>query len=244
MARLERTLPRKADLVWTVSEKERQQLLHQMPGLPAYLAPGGVDCGIIKPLSPKHGKEILFVGSLQYLPNVDGVHYLANQVMPEILKRCPEATLRVVGRQPDAHIMRLHNPPSIVITGEVDELEPYYRGCQLCIVPLRSGGGTRLKILEAMAYGRPVVSTTIGAEGIDIEHNRNILIADTPAEMAEAIHRIFNSRTLARELAAQGRSLVEERYDWRSISDTMFARYSEMLGKASSNKPGTTTSRL
>ncbi len=233
MDRLERTLPREADLIWTVSEKERQYLLNHTPGLPVYLAPGGVDCDAIQPLEPSKttGQEILFVGSLQYLPNVDGVQYLVREVMPEILKRCPNAVLRVVGRQPDERVTKLHNPPSVIITGEVEDLGPYYNQCRLCIVPLRSGGGTRLKILEAMAYGRPIVSTTIGAEGIDIEHNENILIADTPEDMAEATGRILNAPDLANHLAKQGRLLVEKKYSWKHIADTMYAQYETMVGE-------------
>jgi glycosyltransferase involved in cell wall biosynthesis len=229
MANLEKNLPREADLVWTVSEKERQELLQQTPELPVYLAPGGVDCDAIQPLPPEAGKEILFVGSLQYFPNVDGVQYLVNEVMPEILKRCPDAVLRVVGRQPDERIRKMHNPPTVCITGEVDNLEPFYRACRLCIVPLRSGGGTRLKILEAMAYGRPVISTTVGAEGIDVEHGRNILIVDTPADLAAAVSRVLNEPGLAETLAAGGRQLVERSYSWKSIADTMYVRYEKMI---------------
>jgi len=229
MEKLERRLPREADLIWTVSENERQHLLRQMPHLPVHLAPGGVDCDAIQPMPPQQGKEILFVGSFQYFPNVDGVRYFVNQVMPEVLKRSPDAVFRAVGRQPDERITSLHNPPSVIITGQVDELTPCYRAAQVCVVPLRSGGGTRLKILEAMAYGRPVVSTTIGAEGIDVEHNRNILIADRPAEMAEAICKVLNEPDLARNLAEEGRRLVETRYAWKSIADTMYERYKQML---------------
>ena len=226
MAALEKTLPREADLIWTVSEKERQVLLKQTPGLPVYLAPGGVDCEAIQPLPPQTGHQILFVGSLQYLPNVDGAQFMAHDVMPQILKRCPDAVLKIVGRGPDERTTRLHHPPSFDVVGEVEHLEPYYRNCQLCIVPLRSGGGTRLKILEAMAYGRPVVSTRIGAEGIDITHGKNILIADTPEELADAVALLLNNPDKARDIAAQGRLLVEQRYGWKSIVDILYNRYS------------------
>lgn len=231
MANLERTLPREADLTWTVSETERQRLLQQNPGLPIYLAPSGVDCDAIQPLPGNIGKEILFIGSMQYLPNVDGIQYFVKEVMPEVLKCCPDAVLRVVGRKPDSRVLKLHSPPSIIVTGEVDDVAPYYKACQLCVVPLRSGGGTRLKILEAMAFGRPVVSTTIGAEGIDVEHNRNILIADDPTGIADGVLRILNSPSLAGSLAAEGRKLVESRYAWKSIADRMYSRYEQILKK-------------
>ena len=231
MAGLEKILPSEADLVWTVSEKERQELLAHVADLPVYLAPGGVDCDTIQPLPPSDyaGQEILFVGSLQYLPNVDGAQFMANEVMPEILKRCPDAVLQVVGRGPDERTLRLDSPPSFNIVGEVDDLTPWYRRCKLSLVPLRSGGGTRLKILESMAYGRPVVSTSIGAEGIDVSHGKNILIADTPQELAEAIALILNQPDRALSIAEEGRRLVEERYSWKSIADILYRQYAHAV---------------
>jgi glycosyltransferase involved in cell wall biosynthesis len=237
MEKLEERLPREADLIWTVSEHERQVLLKKTPGLPVCLAPGGVDCDAIQPLPLENGKEILFVGSFQYFPNADGVQYFVEQVLPKVLKLCPDAVFRLVGRKPDTRITALHNPPSVVVTGQVDELTLCYRAAQVCVVPLRSGGGTRLKILEAMAYGRPVVSTTIGAEGIDVEHNRNILIADHPEEMAEAVCRVLNDPALARRLAEEGRRLVEARYAWRSIADIMYKRYVQIIARKDSQEP-------
>ncbi|QHI70285.1 glycosyltransferase family 4 protein [Tichowtungia aerotolerans] len=233
MAALEKTLPREADLIWTVSEKERQELLAHSPDLPAFLAPGGVDCDAIHPLPPpdKNGKEILFVGSLQYLPNVDGAQFMSTDVMPEVLKRCPDAKLKIVGRGPDERTLKLHNPPSFDVVGEVEELEPWYRNCQLSIVPLRSGGGTRLKILESMAYGRPVVATSIGAEGIDITPGKNILIADTPEELADCVARILNNPDQGRSIAEEGRKLVEECYSWKSIANILYERYARVIEK-------------
>jgi glycosyltransferase involved in cell wall biosynthesis len=235
MAALEQTLPREADLIWTVSEKERQELLAHTPDLPAFLAPGGVDCDALQPLPPpdESSQRILSVGSLQYLPNVDGAQFMANEVMPEILKRCPGAELQVVGRGPDERTLRLHHPPSFNVVGEVEDVEPWYRTCRLSIVPLRSGGGTRLKILESMAYGRAVVSTSIGAEGIDVTHSENILIADTPQELGEAVASLLNDPAKARRLADAGRRLVEERYAWCSIADILFKHYTRLMADRS-----------
>jgi len=233
MGALEKTLPREADLIWTVSEKERQKLLTHAPDLPAFLAPGGVDCDAVQPLPPpdETSREILSVGSLQYLPNVDGAMFMSNEVMPEILKRCPDAVLQVVGRGPDERTLSLHHPPSFNVVGEVDELEPWYRNCRFSIVPLRSGGGTRLKILESMAYGRAVVSTAIGAEGIDVTHGKNILIANSPGDLADAAARLLNHPDKAQEIAQAGRRLVEERYSWQSIADILYQRYVRVAGK-------------
>lgn len=235
MGALERTLPSEADLIWTVSEKERQELLAHAPDLPAFLAPGGVDCDAIQPLPPpdESSQDILSVGSLQYLPNVDGAQFMSNDVMPEILKRCPDAVLQIVGRGPDERTLRLHNPPSFNVVGEVEAVEPWYRSSRLSIVPLRSGGGTRLKILESMAYGRAVVSTSIGAEGIDITHGDNILIADTPQELADAVALLLNNPDKARDIAEAGRRLVEERYAWSSIADILYKHYTRLAADSS-----------
>lgn len=236
MAGLEKTLPRAADVTLTVSERERQALLTHAKDLPVYLAPGGVDCDCIQPLpcSERAEREILFVGSLQYLPNVDGARFMAHDVMPEILKLCPDAVLQIVGRRPDERTLCLNDPPSVNIIGEVVDLTPWYRNCKLCVVPLRSGGGTRLKILEAMAFARPVVATTIGAEGIDVCHGKNILIADTPQELAAAVALILNDPVRASSIAEEGRRLVEERYAWNSIADIIFKIYASAVDSSSS----------
>lgn len=226
MRKLEQTLPSEADLVWTVSEVERQTLLMHNPDLPVFLAPGGVDCDALRPLPPKpESKEILFVGSMQYGPNVDGIRWFVKKIMPLILAECPDAVLRVIGRKPDRRVTELHQPPSVIIEGEVEEVRPFYETCRLCVVPLRSGGGTRLKILEALALGRPVVSTSIGAEGIDIQNGRDILIADTPADMAHSIIGLLHQTELADRIARNGRHLAEERYNWKNISDIMYRQY-------------------
>jgi glycosyltransferase involved in cell wall biosynthesis len=239
MALLEKTLPCEADLIWTVSDTERQQLLEHAPDLPVFLAPNGVDCDDIRlqPPPDASGKEILFVGSLQYLPNIDGARFMAKEVMPEILKRCPDAVLQIVGRGPDERTLALHNPPAVNLVGEVEDLEPWYRSCRLSIVPLRSGGGTRLKILESMAYGRAVVSTSIGAEGIDVTPDRNILIADTPSELADAVALLLTHPVRAHEIAEEGRRLVEERYSWKSIADILYERYIRLSTKANAARP-------
>lgn len=226
MAKLESLLPGQSAITWVVSEKERQMLLQQHPQWPIFLAPNGVDGTNIKQLLPaRDQKTILFVGSLQYMPNIDGVNYFVKNVMPKILEQLPDAIFHVVGHHPDERVLALHHPPSIHIKGDVPTLSPCYEACNVCVVPLRSGGGTRLKILEAMAYGRPVVSTSIGAEGLDVTHMKNILIADTTDDMAHAIALLLMHPDLTRKLVKNGRELIDSQYHWKQIADGMFARY-------------------
>ena len=167
---LERAVFAAADLVWVTSTLDQNKVRNLCPDARVRVAPNGVDCSSIKVLPPPSGKAILFVGSLDYLPNIDAVRFFAKEVMPLVLARQPDAVFKVVGFNPGEQISALHAPPHIVIAGEEDSLEPVYSHAAVCVVPIRVGGGTRLKILEAMAYGRPVVSTTLGAEGLDLEN--------------------------------------------------------------------------
>jgi glycosyltransferase involved in cell wall biosynthesis len=230
MHHLENHLVREADHTWVVSEREKQELLARSPNASVEVAPNGVDSRRITPLLPKpDSREILFVGSLKYLPNIDGLKFFIHDVMPLLQERVPDVVLRVVGRGPGPEIRELHAPPHIEITGEVDDLEPYYRQCALTVVPLRSGGGTRLKILESMAYGRPVVSTTLGAEGLELEPERDLLIADQPEALAESIARLLNDPQARNAMAERARRQVEKQYDWAAIAQRMMTTYHQML---------------
>ncbi|HBA84676.1 MAG TPA: hypothetical protein DCZ95_11325 [Verrucomicrobia bacterium] len=229
MVKLESRLVRKADLNWVTSRREQQILLGRNPGARIEVAPNGVDTNRLKPLPAVEGsREILFVGALSYLPNMDGVSFFVQQVLPLIRQKRPDIVFRVVGKNPAPSIKALHRPPEVEITGEVEELESWYRRAALCVVPLRAGGGTRLKILEAMAYGRPVVSTSLGAEGIDAASGRDILIADRPEDFAQAVLDLLQHPDRMRSMAENARALVDEKYGWSSIADFMTDTYRKM----------------
>lgn len=230
MRRSEARLLRAADLIIVTSERERQALLQKNPHYRIATVPNGVDCQTRRPLPPAEGRELLYVGSLSYAPNEDAVLHFASAVWPALHARFPEATFRVVGRGPSERIRRLHGRDGIHITGEVDEVEPYYRQAALCVVPLRVGGGTRLKILEAFAFGRPVVSTTLGCEGLDAVDGRHLLVGDTPAAMSAQIARVLQQPDLAGALCANGRALIEQRYSWDRIADGLHDTYVQLVG--------------
>ena len=217
------------DMLFVTSERERLKLLKRNPDLHIEVAPNGVDCDKIQKLPISNNREILFVGAMNYLPNVDGVMFFVKEILPLLRHKFTNITFRVVGKSPSREIRKLNSQPGITITGEVDNLEPYYRHCALCIVPLRSGGGTRLKVIEAMAYGRPVVSTSIGCEGIDVQHEKNILIADGPVEIFHAISRVLYQPNLVDFLVTNARSLVEEKYSWAKIADGMYEEYNRLI---------------
>lgn len=225
MERLERRIMRTADLVWVTSTVDRDLLFRIDPQLPIRVAPNGVDCDAIARLPASDNHEILFVGTLGEFANADAVQYFVREVFPLVKKLVPDAVFRVVGRNPSPEILALKRFPGVDVTGPVEDTAPWYRRCAAAVVPIRAGGGTRLKILEAMAYGRPVVSTTIGCEGIEAVPRRDVMIADRPDVMAAAVHEVLSSPALAASLALAARKLVETRYSWRQIAEHMHSVY-------------------
>jgi polysaccharide biosynthesis protein PslH len=220
--RLEDHMLRRVDLTFVPSERERMEVRERHEGIAVEVLPNGVDSVAIRPLPFSESRQLLFVGSLSYLPNVEGILYFATRVLPELRRRFPDLSLLIVGRTPSDAVKSLQGINGVEVVGEVPDLEPYYRRSALCVVPLRAGSGTRLKVLEAMAYGRPVVSTGLGCEGLDVEHRRNLLIADQPDEIADAVTELLVSAEFRNSLVQEGRSLVETKYSWTTIVDRMY----------------------
>jgi glycosyltransferase involved in cell wall biosynthesis len=168
---------------------------------------------------PATGADLVFIGSMDWLPNVDGVMYFVREVLPLIHRRRPEATLAVVGRTPPAKVTQLAaEDVRIRVTGTVPDIRPWLWGSALSIVPLRIGGGTRLKIYEAMAAKIPVVSTTIGAEGLTVNPLENIRIADTPGDLAAQCLELLENREERLRLATAAWEMVNARFSWEHVS--------------------------
>ncbi|MCL5256617.1 MAG: glycosyltransferase family 4 protein, partial [Chloroflexi bacterium] len=199
--------------------------------------PNGVDATKYRVLPEQGGsKEILFIGKMDYAPNVDGALYFYHEVFPLIRQALPEARLLVVGSNPAPLVKALAADPAVEVTGYVEDVVPYYERARLSVVPLRAGSGTRLKILEAMALGRPVLSTTVGCEGLAVTPEADILIADTARGLAEQTIRLLTDLELGGRLAANARLLVESRYDWQVIGRTLLQVYDSIA--ASNNSRG------
>ncbi len=173
--------------------------------------------------------RIVFVGSMDYHANIDGALSFARDVWPGLHDRRPELMYTIVGRDPAPEIRALATSRSIEVTGTVDDVRPFYREAIAAVVPLKVGGGSRLKILEAMAAGVPVVSTTLGAEGLDVRHGENILIADTNEQLAEGISNVVENGELQKRLSSAGRALVSEHYDWLRLGTNLFETYQQFL---------------
>lgn len=212
-----------------VSAIDRDLLLAENPNLQIEVVPNGVDTALHTPL-PEEAADpaVMFVGKMSYPPCTDAAVYLGEQLFPRLQERIAELELWLVGREPVPEVTRLEGA-RIHVTGQVESVVPYYERSQVALVPLRSGGGTRLKILEAMALGRPVVSTTVGAEGLDVTDGENILIADDPDEFIEKTYQIMTDEALRKRIVANGRQLVENSYSWDALAAQLLQIYSEML---------------
>jgi glycosyltransferase involved in cell wall biosynthesis len=205
----------------TVSERDRELLLRANPRLRVEVIRNGVDVHGRQPLAAvPAAPALLFIGNMGYPPCADAVLYFCREILPLVRQKLGQVKLWVVGRNPRPEVLRLQGD-GVQVTGRVDDVMPYYQQAGVCVVPLRAGGGTRLKILEAMALGRPVVSTTIGCEGLAVKPGEDLLVADEPAQFAAEIVRLLTDETLYRRLAANGRKLVEQNYDWGIIGDRL-----------------------
>jgi glycosyltransferase involved in cell wall biosynthesis len=207
-----------AGSIIAVSAKDSDTMRDLFGASRVHHTPTGVDIDYFAPQPTAPAADLVFVGSMDWMPNIDGISWFHAEILPLLRKQHPDCSLAVAGRSPTAEIQALGQAdPRIQITGTVPEIRPWLWGAKLSIVPLRVGGGTRLKIYEAMAAGVPVVSTSIGAEGLDYTDGEDILIADTPAAFADACHRLLSDPALAAHIAANARHLVASRFSWDKV---------------------------
>jgi len=168
--------------------------------------------------------SLVFTGSMDWLPNEDAIFYFAEAILPLIKKQCPDVSLVVVGRSPSRKLQALAEvEKSIRLTGWVEDIRPFVARGSICIVPLRIGGGTRLKIFEAMAMNKAVISTTVGAEGLAVRAGENIVLADTPVDFASSVVSLLRDPNRRKRLGTSARTLVQENYSWPKVAQG-FAR--------------------
>src|SRR4029077_2147007 len=190
---------------------------------PMWVIPTGVDTEYFAPDATVASEaRLVFAGSMDWLPNEDAMRFFCHDVLPLIRAEEPRARLSIVGRAPTAAVRALADE-HIEVTGTVPDVRPFMRRAAVHVVPLRIGGGTRLKIFEAMAMGQAVVSTTIGAEGLPITHGEHALIADGPRALADAVVSLLRDERRRHALSAAARQLVVEHYDWSVAADVLDA---------------------
>ncbi len=219
------------DGVTFCSEADEARGRALVPSVRAAVVPNAVDVQEFQPsasLPAPDGRTVMFFGAINYFPNVDGLLYLLREVWPLLEKRHPEARLKIVGQHPTPEILAFRGP-KVEVTGKVEDVRVHLSAAAVTVVPLRVGGGTRFKILEAMAMGRPVVSTSLGAEGIAARPGKDILIADDAAGLAEALGRVLSTPALGAQLGAAGRALVEQHYSWDAAAGRLQDFFQQLL---------------
>ncbi len=233
--RFERRALSRYDRVVAVSEPDAAWL-RELGGAGAAarisVIPNGVDLESFTPTSVPKGPRVLFPGSFDTGPNVDGALWFCSEIWPRIKAAVPQATLQLVGRAPVEAVVRLQGAPDVTLDADVPSIEPYFAAARVIVVPLRIGTGTRLKALEAMASGRPVVGTTIGLEGLGVVDGSQALVRDDSAAIADAVIKTLNDDALARSLAASGRAHVEARFGWDRVGRDFVEVVSELLARS------------
>ncbi len=211
---------RLADHVLAVSENDRDSFATFLDPNRVTVIPTGVDTEYFRP-SPKEetADSLVFTGSLDWLPNDDAILYFVKEILPLIRQQIPQVSLCVVGRKPSRRLHELAaNEKNIQLTGWVEDIRPYLGRGAVCIVPLRIGGGTRLKIFEAMGMAKAVVSTSIGAEGLPVRHGETILLTDEPAKFAACVVSLLRDPAQRKRLGQASRKLVEENHSWARVA--------------------------
>lgn len=225
MEAAERRYLRLADRVLTVSETDRDAFASFLDLRKLAVIPTGVDVDYFQPMPVDEiANSLVFTGSMDWLPNEDAIVYFVDAILPLIKQQCPEVSLEVVGRSPSRKLQALaEREKSVRLTGWVEDIRPFVARGAACIVPLRIGGGTRLKIFEAMAMGKAVISTSVGAEGLPVRSGENILLADAPSDFAGSVISLLRDPKQRQRLGAAARALVQESYSWPRVAEG-FAR--------------------
>jgi polysaccharide biosynthesis protein PslH len=239
MLSYERSALGKFDHVIAVSEHDRQQFLAMDPGSSITVVPTGVDTQKYTPAPPASADppRIVFTGSMDWEPNVDAVAYFCSEIFPQIRAEFPQAVFQIVGRNPQFSVKQLASN-FVEVTGTVPSVSKYLNEASVMVVPLRVGGGTRLKIFEAMAVGKAVVSTSIGAEGLDVQSGRDLILADDAQSFAEAVCLLLRDAQCRRGYE-QAAAKVAAQYDWSNIERL----FSKILSDVSTAQPPRVTSR-
>jgi len=217
----------RANRVIAVSDADAAALHRLVPNTEIAVVPNGIDSVVYKPHASAMQEEsaLVFTGTMDFRPNVDAVLWFVQEVLPAIKQKVSNIHLYVVGQRPHSRLHCLMNDPSVTITGWVEDPKPYIARAAVYVVPLRVGGGTRLKLLEAMSLGKAVVSTRLGAEGYPVSDGKELILADSPEEFASAVVQLLNDSAWRRSLGEQGCTFVKQHYDWKMIIPQVEALY-------------------
>lgn len=223
-----------ATVVGVMSDVDARAVKRATPGVLTVLAPNGVDTDYFHadPSVRRDSRTAVYMGDYKYFPNTDAVLYFAEEILPRIRARRGDFTLLLLGKDPPPELIRLHNDPDIAVTvtGLVDDTRPYLQSSAVFVCPLRSGSGTRFKLLEALACGCPVVSTSVGCEGLNAVDGQHMLIRDTPQAFAEAVLQILDNPALGEQIGREGREWVVRQHAWTHSAALLRDAYDKLIG--------------
>jgi glycosyltransferase involved in cell wall biosynthesis len=211
------------------SAREQRIVNALAPDTPTIVGANAVDVNYFQPSpAPCKRHALVMTGLMHYRPNIDGALYFINEIFPRILASRPDMVFYIVGAGATDELKRLAGP-TVVVTDTVPDVRPYVHDAAVFVVPLRMGGGTRLKVLEGLSMAKAVVSTSVGCEGIDVVHGQHLLVADDPQGFADAVLKLSTDTELAGRLGRHGRTLVEEGYKWESVVNRLEGFYRRLL---------------
>jgi glycosyltransferase involved in cell wall biosynthesis len=218
------------------SEVDAERMATLAPGARTAVIPNGVDIDFFRPGSPEHvvRGRVAFLGPTYMFPNRDAVDFFLAEAWPLVRQRCPESSFHLIGKNSTDEKTRFESQPGVTCNGHVPDIRPHFAEAAVSIVPIRVGGGTRLKILDSWSMGKAVVSTSVGCEGLETVDGRNILIRDDPTEFAAAVVQVLRDHKLRDRLGYEARKTAEERYAWRAVGRKLVGLYKELLVSAGS----------
>lgn len=221
----------KFDGAIAVSQSDVNWITEFATGKPVVLVPNGVDTEFFRPgdAATKTTQSIVFTGLMNYPPNSDAVCWFVQDIFPALRQAYPNLVFKIVGARPSEKVQALANVTGVIVTGEVPDIRPYVEEALAFVVPLRSGGGTRLKILQAMALACPIISTAVGAEGLEVSEGEDILFAEDDKQFVQKVGQLIESAEMAERMGQRGRQLVVERYDWKSCLAGVEALYDHLV---------------
>ena len=218
----------------TVSAEDASTLARIVPGVETRIVANGVDTEFFTPRADPGGKTLLFCGGLDWYPNGEAMAYFFDEIWPKLTAQQPDIRITVVGRKPPEWLTQLGEADArIMLTGFVDDVRPYFKEAVAYICPIRTGGGTRLKILDALAMGMPLIGTTFACSGISVQDEKHVLLADTAPAFAEQIIRALSSVALRERLAAAGRDHICRHFSWSGIGGHLHKAYCDVSEKSS-----------
>jgi glycosyltransferase involved in cell wall biosynthesis len=217
--------------VLVTSEREALLLKSLLPEGVFAVVPNGVDTDAFQEISQPQqvADRIIFTGTMDYYPNIDAVCYFARECWPLIRAQVPTATWQIVGKEPPPEVQDLAKLPGVSVTGAVPDTKPYLAAAAVAIAPLLIGSGTRLKILEALAMGKAVVSTSLGCEGLAVVSGKHLIVADQPAALAQSIVDLLRNAEQRTALGRAGRALVETEYSWKRCGDDVIGALEKIM---------------